>query len=208
MIDNLIFNDMGNVMQLGEAKDEESLKCNDTAHMELPIELRFNDGHLVTIITYSILMVISAIGNISVLTIIKKRKSKSRIQNLVMHLSIADLFVSITTRAQITCDKVIIPLAICASMQQTIWDMSHHPGDISDDAIRNRMGEHCILGGRRRDVSHNGFLQDVRPVSFILCNNLHKYRQVSTTITINRVYSAIYFPSSINRTFIKFSWTH
>ncbi|XP_018369047.1 PREDICTED: gonadotropin-releasing hormone II receptor isoform X3 [Trachymyrmex cornetzi] len=94
MIDNLIFNDMGNVMQLAEAEDEESLKCNGTIHAELPIELRFNDGHLVAIITYSILMVISAIGNISVLTIIKKRKSKSRIQNLVMHLSIADLFVT------------------------------------------------------------------------------------------------------------------
>ncbi|KAL0113555.1 hypothetical protein PUN28_012610 [Cardiocondyla obscurior] len=85
---------MGNIMQLGEAEDEESLKCNDSAYEELPIELRFNDAHLVTIITYSILMVISAIGNISVLTIIKKRKSKSRIQNLVMHLSIADLFVT------------------------------------------------------------------------------------------------------------------
>ncbi|KAG5333014.1 GNRR2 protein, partial [Acromyrmex heyeri] len=95
MIDNLIFNDMGNVIQLNEAEDKESLgKCNGTIHAELPIDLRFNDGHLVTIITYSILMVISAIGNISVLTIIKKRKSKSRIQNLVMHLSIADLFVT------------------------------------------------------------------------------------------------------------------
>jgi len=98
MIDNLIFNDMGNIMQLGEAEDKDSLECNDTA--ELPNDLRFNDGHLVTIITYSILMVISAIGNISVLTIIKKRKSKSRIQNLVMHLSIADLFVSITTQTR------------------------------------------------------------------------------------------------------------
>lgn len=97
MINNLIFNNMGNVMELGETEDGENLKCNDT---ELPIDLRFNDGHLVTIITYSILMVISATGNISVLTIIMKRKSKSRIQNLVMHLSIADLFVSVTTRAQ------------------------------------------------------------------------------------------------------------
>jgi len=100
MIDNLIFNDMGNIMQLGEAEDEDSLECNDTVYAELPNDLRFNDGHLVTIITYSILMVISATGNISVLTIIKKRKSKSRIQNLVMHLSIADLFVSITTQTR------------------------------------------------------------------------------------------------------------
>lgn len=95
MIDNFILNDMGNVIQLGETENEESLKFNDTSYSELPPDMRFNDGHLVTIITYSILMVISAIGNISVLTIIKKRKSKSRIQNLVMHLSIADLFVSI-----------------------------------------------------------------------------------------------------------------
>lgn len=95
MIDSFILKDMGNVIQLGETDDGESLKCNDTLHAELPLEMRFNDGHLVTIITYSILMVISATGNISVLTIIKKRKSKSRIQNLVMHLSIADLFVSI-----------------------------------------------------------------------------------------------------------------
>lgn len=98
---------MGNVIQLDE--DETSLQCNDTTYADLPDELRFNNGHLVTIITYSILMVISAIGNISVLTIIKKRKSKSRIQNLVMHLSIADLFVSTTTRAQVTYDKIIIP---------------------------------------------------------------------------------------------------
>lgn len=103
MIDNLIFNDMGNVVQSGETEDGESLKCNDTA--ELPIEMRFNDAHMVTIITYSILMVISAIGNISVLTIIKKRKSKSRIQNLVMHLSIADLFVSTNSGAQIAIEQ-------------------------------------------------------------------------------------------------------
>lgn len=109
MINNLIFNDMGSVMELGETEDGENLKCNDT---ELPIDMRFNDGHLVSIITYSILMVISATGNISVLTIIiKKRKTKSRIQNLVMHLSIADLFVSVTTRAQITYDKVIVSIS-------------------------------------------------------------------------------------------------
>lgn len=94
-MDKLIFSDMENAIQLSEAESEESLKCNDTA--ELPNELRFNDGHLVTIVTYSILMVISAAGNISVLimTIIKKRKSKSRIHTLIMHLSIADLLVSI-----------------------------------------------------------------------------------------------------------------
>ncbi|XP_014469329.1 PREDICTED: gonadotropin-releasing hormone II receptor isoform X2 [Dinoponera quadriceps] len=68
-------------------------RCNDT---EMPIDMRFNDGHLIKIITYSVLMVISAIGNIAVLimTIIRKRKSKSRINTLVMHLAMADLFVT------------------------------------------------------------------------------------------------------------------
>lgn len=85
---------MENAIQLSKVESEESLKCNDT---ELPDDLRFNAGHLVTIVTYSILMVISAAGNITVLimTIIKKRKSKSRIHILIMHLSIADLLVSI-----------------------------------------------------------------------------------------------------------------
>jgi len=74
----------------------ENSKCNDTTYAELPDDMRFNDGHVVTIFTYSILMMISAVGNITVLitTIIRKRKSKSRIHTLVMHLSIADLFVS------------------------------------------------------------------------------------------------------------------
>jgi len=73
----------------------ENTKCNGTIYAELPADMRFNDGHIVTIVTYSILMMISAIGNITVLitTIIRKRKSKSRIHTLVMHLSIADLFV-------------------------------------------------------------------------------------------------------------------
>lgn len=88
---------MESAIQLSEIDNEESLKCNDTT--ELPSDMRFNDGHLVTIVTYSILMIISAAGNISVLimTIIKKRKSKSRINTLIMHLAIADLLVSIQT---------------------------------------------------------------------------------------------------------------
>nr|AKH80291.1 AKH receptor variant AKHR4 isoform AKHR-C [Pseudoregma bambucicola] len=62
----------------------------------LPYELRFNEGHMVTIITYSILMVISAVGNITVLTIILKRRRKAgtRIHAMLMHLAIADLLVT------------------------------------------------------------------------------------------------------------------
>lgn len=87
---------MGNAMQLSEIEDGEEFRCNDTAYAERPIDMRFNDGHVVSIVTYGILMLISAAGNITVLimTMIRKRKSKSRIHTLVMHLAIADLFVS------------------------------------------------------------------------------------------------------------------
>lgn len=62
----------------------------------LTYDMRFNDGHLVTIVTYSILMVISAIGNITVLSIIlkRRRKASTRIHAMLMHLAIADLLVS------------------------------------------------------------------------------------------------------------------
>lgn len=75
--------------------------CNETnksAYNEssLSYEMRFNEGHVVTIVTYSILMVISAIGNITVLSIILKRRRKAgtRIHAMLMHLAIADLLVS------------------------------------------------------------------------------------------------------------------
>lgn len=62
----------------------------------LPIDMRFNDGHLLSIVAYSILMIISAIGNITVLALIvrRRRKAPSRINLMLMHLAIADLLVS------------------------------------------------------------------------------------------------------------------
>ncbi|XP_012227163.1 adipokinetic hormone/corazonin-related peptide receptor variant I isoform X2 [Linepithema humile] len=87
---------MENTIQLSETEDGEALEFNSTSYAELPIDMRFNDGHLVTIVTYSILMMISAAGNITVLitTMKKNQKAKSRIQTLIMHLSIADLLVT------------------------------------------------------------------------------------------------------------------
>lgn len=68
-----------------------------STEMDLPIDMQFNDGHVVSIITYSVLMVISAIGNITVLVLIcqRRRTSRTRINTMLMHLAIADLFVSI-----------------------------------------------------------------------------------------------------------------
>lgn len=89
---------MENALPLWQTEDKSAMHQNpkyNTTYTELPIDMRFNDGHIVTIVTYSILMMISAAGNITVLimTIIRRRKSKSRIHTLVMNLSIADLFV-------------------------------------------------------------------------------------------------------------------
>ncbi|XP_021700049.1 gonadotropin-releasing hormone II receptor isoform X4 [Aedes aegypti] len=62
----------------------------------LPIDMQFNDGHKLQIVVYSVLMVISAIGNITVLALLIKRrlKSHSRIDMMLTHLAIADLLVT------------------------------------------------------------------------------------------------------------------
>lgn len=70
---------------------------NNNSDHELPIEMRFNHGHMVSIIVYSILMVISAAGNLTVLTqLVKRRRAgrASRLDMLLMHLAVADLMVS------------------------------------------------------------------------------------------------------------------
>ncbi|CAK9824124.1 Adipokinetic hormone/corazonin-related peptide receptor variant I [Anthophora retusa] len=69
---------------------------NNSNDENLPIDMRFNEGHVVSIVIYSILMVVSAIGNTTVLLLIinRKRASKSRIHTMLMHLAIADLLVT------------------------------------------------------------------------------------------------------------------
>lgn len=70
--------------------------CTEGGEMVLPIDMRFNDGHVLSIVVYSILMVFSAIGNITVLVLIlrRRRKNPSRINTMLMHLAIADLLVT------------------------------------------------------------------------------------------------------------------
>ncbi|KAK6643574.1 hypothetical protein RUM43_005084 [Polyplax serrata] len=69
---------------------------NSSDELRLPLEMTFNEGHVVSIVTYSILMVIAAVGNITVLVILLKRRRsiRSRINTMVMHLAIADLMVT------------------------------------------------------------------------------------------------------------------
>jgi hypothetical protein len=58
--------------------------------------MKFNDGHRMSIFTYSILMAVSAAANITVLVNILKRRRALRFGNnyMFLHLAIADLLVS------------------------------------------------------------------------------------------------------------------
>ncbi|XP_032690859.1 gonadotropin-releasing hormone receptor-like, partial [Odontomachus brunneus] len=81
---------------------EKTLQLNETGvspkydYIDALIDMDLNKGKLIKIIAYSILMIISGTGNIAMLimTIIQKQKSKFRINILMMHLAIADLFVT------------------------------------------------------------------------------------------------------------------
>lgn len=75
--------------------DRAAEAINATDPFELPIDMRFNEGHLVSIVTYSVLMVVSIVGNVTVLVLILKKRSsnRSRINTMLIHLAIADLMV-------------------------------------------------------------------------------------------------------------------
>lgn len=65
----------------------------------LPIDMRFNDGHILLISCYSCLFFISLVGNLCVLRAILgggRKHRKSRVNLMLLHLAIADLIVSKT----------------------------------------------------------------------------------------------------------------
>ncbi|XP_050352660.1 adipokinetic hormone/corazonin-related peptide receptor variant I isoform X1 [Nymphalis io] len=69
----------------------------NTSNDELPLEMRFNHGHMVSITVYSVLMMVSAAGNLTVLSQLVRRKRMgraSRLDVLLMHLAVADLMVT------------------------------------------------------------------------------------------------------------------
>ena len=63
---------------------------------ELPLNMQFNSGSVIAIVGYSTLFVISSIANCTVLMILIRRykKTKSRVNLLLIHLAIADLLVT------------------------------------------------------------------------------------------------------------------
>ena len=61
----------------------------------LPKEMLFTDDSLVSVIAYTVLFVIAALGNTTVfITLFRNRHRKSRVNLFIMHLSIADLIVA------------------------------------------------------------------------------------------------------------------
>ncbi|XP_015126536.1 gonadotropin-releasing hormone II receptor isoform X2 [Diachasma alloeum] len=88
---------MSTMEETEAALTKTSFGMNETDVEELPIDMRFNEGHVVSIITYSVLMVISIIGNSTVLSLIlqRRRSNRSRINTMLMHLAVADLLVAV-----------------------------------------------------------------------------------------------------------------
>lgn len=69
---------------------------NSTYSWAKTVDMTFNDGHRLSILVYSIVMVLSSIGNITVLVLLLRRRFKrpSRIDMMLTHLAIADLLVT------------------------------------------------------------------------------------------------------------------
>ncbi|XP_064098245.1 uncharacterized protein LOC135209522 [Macrobrachium nipponense] len=68
-------------------------------NMSLPIDMQFNDGHILQISCYSGIFIVSLIGNLCVLRAILgggRKQRKSRVNLMLLHLAIADLIVTIT----------------------------------------------------------------------------------------------------------------
>ncbi|KPU72958.1 uncharacterized protein Dana_GF14951, isoform C [Drosophila ananassae] len=91
--------------QSGEVSEYDHRILNDWSHLNtnntngtthLSKDMVFNDGHRLSIIVYSILFVVSTIGNSTVLYLLTKRRLRGplRIDIMLMHLAIADLMVT------------------------------------------------------------------------------------------------------------------
>ncbi len=62
---------------------------------ELPRDLVFNEDSLISVVAYSVLFIIGALGNVTVfVTLFRNRGRRSRVNKFIMHLSIADMVVT------------------------------------------------------------------------------------------------------------------
>ena len=80
------------LIQLVTTTDENMTSVNTSeAELILPDDMQFNTSSVISIVGYSILFVVSSIANCSVLMILIRRykKTKSRVNLLLIHLAIA-----------------------------------------------------------------------------------------------------------------------
>ncbi|VVC93293.1 unnamed protein product [Leptidea sinapis] len=108
---------------------------------ELPLDMQFNHGHVISITVYSVLMVVSATGNLTVLSqLVRRRRAgrASRLDVLLMHLAVADLMIVWAATVEwlagdLMCRTMIALLVawVCAGLaslpQSFIFHLEEHP---------------------------------------------------------------------------------
>ena len=68
---------------------------SDAGIPQLPGEMTFNENGLISVVSYSVLLVIGGLGNLMVfMTLFRNRHRRSRVNRFIMHLSVADMIVT------------------------------------------------------------------------------------------------------------------
>ena len=93
------------VTSTAEYQDITNMSCtnvtsNTTSSLRqfhgLPVEMKFSDRNIITIILYCIFFAVAASGNLTVfITLFRNRGAKARVNLYIMHLAIADLIVTL-----------------------------------------------------------------------------------------------------------------
>ena len=92
----LNFNDMEMLKTLMTTNVSSVNQTKTITHVNtVPLEISFSSNNLVSVIAYSCLFVIAAVGNLTVfITLFRTRRRKSRVNCFIMHLATADLIVT------------------------------------------------------------------------------------------------------------------
>lgn len=186
---------MAEVHSSSEIVQDLSMNATESMESDLPIDMQFNEGHVVSIVTYGVLMVISAIGNITVLMLILRRKSSkmSRINIMLMHLAIADLLVRCGA-IWISCNRMIFARNQfnfqCELFPMWLFSFClfrYHMqlGHVFNDASGDRLGNHRIVESRRPHVPNHGFFSYLWNFFVVVYFDVHQYWQVLDAFSIS-----------------------
>lgn len=88
--------DIMNQISTGYKNMTSAIDGNTTTEpSSMPREMSFTDDSLVSVVTYTVLFIIAAIGNLLVfITLLKHRHRRSRVNLFILHLCIADMIVT------------------------------------------------------------------------------------------------------------------